>query len=1093
MLAINAFAILFLVAMFFMYKPICNYLRAKVITVASTRSTAGRHNTKGNQKKKNQKSSKNYFNSEIVSPEQEKAIGFTSFVVVMVIAFLARILTVVILALKGYKGYETDMNCFLLWGDMVYNDGLKGFYLSESFHDYPPGYMYILYIIGTLRHIFGISWDSITSVLMTKLPPILADMGIGYMVYKVASEKFKERGAALLSALILFCPPIFLDSTVWGQTDSVYTFLIILMCYMITKEKLIPAYFIFAVAILIKPQSLLFGPVLVFAIIDQIFLKDYDTKKMLKNLAFGIAAIGCIFLLMLPYGFKAALSQYTDTLGSYEYASVNAYNLWTLLGKNWAAQSDKALGITYQSWGTIFIILTIIGVAYINFKCKNSKSKYYFMSALTVTCVFALSVRMHERYMFPAIALLIMAYIVRPRKQMYVLFGLAATAAFYNMAHVLFYYDPSKYDSSNPAFYVISALVMFMLGYMIYVAVKYFTKPVIETVETESMKVIAAGAGGRGSTDGKPRICPSDTLAKMVKTDFIMMGLITAIYAVVAFANLGNMSAPVTTYSVVKQGAITLDFGKDVSVTKMWDFLGYQNNPHYIVEYTSDANGTWTTLYGEGNVWDAGGVFCWNEKDMNITARYIRISAASDNSNDSLQELVFTDASGKLIEPVNIENYSTLFDEQDLFTGRASNKNGSYFDEIYHARTAYEMIHHLYCYENTHPPLGKEFIALGVLIFGMNPFGWRFMGTLFGVLMLPIIYNFAKKLFKETWLASVTTILFAFDFMHFVQTRIATIDVFVTLFIMLSYYFMYCYSRLNFYDTPLKKTFIPLGLCGIAMGLGWASKWTGIYSSAGLAVILFAQFIKRFREYIYASSNPKGKTGDISHEYVVKNFHKLILKTIGFCCIFFVVVPVAIYLLSYIPFNDGSDRTFIAKVINAQKTMYEYHSNLNATHPYSSKWYQWPIMYRPMWYYSSVINDTLREGISAFGNPLVWWAGIPASLFMIYWMIRKKDKNAAFLLVGYLSQYAPWFLVTRVVFIYHYFPSVPFVTIMVAYCLGLMAKWKPKMKYFAFGYCVAAIILFCMFYPVLSGTPTTVSYVEHFLKWSKNWVLLQTW
>ena len=53
------------------------------------------------------------------------------------------------------------------------------------------------------------------------------------------------------------------------------------------------------------------------------------------------------------------------------------------------------------------------------------------------------------------------------------------------------------------------------------------------------------------------------------------------------------------------------------------------------------------------------------------------------------------------------------------------------------------MIHKLYCYENTHPPLGKVIMAVGVLIFGMCPFGWRFLGTLFGVLMVPIIYNFS--------------------------------------------------------------------------------------------------------------------------------------------------------------------------------------------------------------------------------------------------------------------------------------------------------------------------------------------------------------
>ena len=230
---------------------------------------------------------------------------------------------------------------------------------------------------------------------------------------------------------------------------------------------------------------------------------------------------------------------------------------------------------------------------------------------------------------------------------------------------------------------------------------------------------------------------------------------------------------------------------------------------------------------------------------MNVQARYVKISPTEDNYEDSLLELVFLDSNGKKLEPVNRDEYKNLFDEQDEFEGRASAMNGTYFDEIYHGRTAYEMIHKLYCYENTHPPLGKIFIACGVLMFGMNPFGWRFMGTLFGVFMVPIIYLFAKRFFNKEWISIVTTLLFAFDFMHFVQTRIATIDVFVTLFIMLSYYFMYCYLQKSFYDTKLQKTFIPLGLCGVAMGLSWASKWTGIYSSVGLCILFFLHMYRR--------------------------------------------------------------------------------------------------------------------------------------------------------------------------------------------------------------------------------------------------------
>lgn len=999
-----------------------------------------------------------------------------------------------IIAAAVYKGNETDMNCFLLWSQNVFDEGLSKFYLSDSFHDYPPGYMYILYIVGAIRALFSWAWDSKASIVLTKLPAIIADMFTAYLIFKIASKRLKKSGAAFLSAVYLFCPMVILDSAVWGQTDSVFTVFMVLMCYLITEKKLIPSYFVFAIGILIKPQSLFFTPVLICGIIDQVFLEDFNWKKFFKNLVLGVAAILMIGVLMLPFGFSQALNQYTGTLKSYEYATINAYNFWNMLGHNWASQYDKLLGVQYKTWGTIAIILTVIISLIISFCCKKNAGKYYFIGGFVVTTVFMFAVRMHERYLFPAMVMFLLAFAMRLRKEIYMLYALICTVAFYNAAHVLFVYDNTNFNPKAPVPIAISIGLLLTVIFMFYVAVKLYFKPADDSQEVSEIMTQIEKKNQKTQdkiTNNNP-IKKSAVLARMTKKDFIALGVITLIYAVIAFARLGNMNAPKSDYSLVKQGAVTLDMGAEVNVAKLWDFLGYKNNPTYYIEYTNDVNGEWTTLCGQGSEWDAGSVFTWNQKDINVAARYFRISPSAENGEDSILELVFTDADGNLLEPVNAKEYKNLFDEQKLFTGRSTNLNGTYFDEIYHARTAYEMIHHLYCYENTHPPLGKAIMAVGILIFGMCPFGWRFMGTLFGVLMIPIIYNFAKKFFDETWICIVTTLLFTFDFMHFVQTRIATIDVFVTLFIMLSYYFMYCYTKLNFYDTPLKKTFIPLGLCGIAMGLSWASKWTGIYSSAGLCVIFFIQMYKRFREYQYANKNIDGSTDGISHKYISDNFVKMFIKTIGFCCIFFVVIPVIIYTLSYIPFSDGTDRAFITKVIEAQKTMFNYHSVLSDTHPYSSKWYQWPIMYKPMWYYSGITADNLREGISAFGNPLVWWAGIPAFVYMLYLIYKDRDKKAIFLTLGYLSQYAPWLMVTRTVFIYHYFPSVPFVTVMLGYSFYKIVQKNPQRKKWVFVYTAAAIVLFAMFYPVLSGYPITISYAN-ILKWFDSWVLVQTW
>ena len=153
-----------------------------------------------------------------------------------------------------------------------------------------------------------------------------------------------------------------------------------------------------------------------------------------------------------------------------------------------------------------------------------------------------------------------------------------------------------------------------------------------------------------------------------------------------------------------------------------------------------------------------------------------------------------------------------LCDEQEHVPDAASFMNSSYFDEIYHVRTAIEHQKDIWPYEVSHPPLGKLIIGIGISLFGVTPFGWRFMGTLFGVLMLPVMYVFLKKLFGGKVVPVLGTVIFAADFMHYVQTRIATIDTYAVFFILLMYLFMYLWCEDG------KKRY--LALSGLFFGIG---------------------------------------------------------------------------------------------------------------------------------------------------------------------------------------------------------------------------------------------------------------------------------
>lgn len=559
---INAVAIIGFLIMLAMYFPISGYLRNRMTVVEQSGAAVRARN---NQKRKNvarNKGSRNQTQVNLDNP-QDRMIGLTVFVAVMVVAFLLRVI------IGGvYHGHEQDMSCFIAWADMVYNDGFHKFYTTMT-EGYPPGYIYILYVIGWLRHIFSIPWNSAMSDILTKMPNILTDLGMGYLIYKVASEKFRETGAALLSAVYLFCPAIILDSVVWGQTDSIYVVFLAWMFYLIAKKKLIPSYFLFALAILLKPQAMMFAPVLLYGIIDHVFLEDFNWKKFGINLGMGLVAILCMVIAVLPYGLQKVISLYTNTVGSFEYASVNAYNFWTLVGKNWISQGDRGFGLSYQTWGTIFILLIVIATAFVNFRCKKTEAKYTYIGGMLIIGIFMFSVRMHERYMYPAMAFMLLAYVMKPRRDVFILYCLSAMHFFYNVAHVLFKYDAANYDWHSPILFAISLLGMVVFAFMVYTTIRHYTR--FETEQEEKQIISRETTVKKVSAEEKNKsvIRPSSKLVKMTKQDYIAMGIITLIYAVIAFVHLGSLKAPETEYSVVTQGAVVADMGQ-VSVSERW-------------------------------------------------------------------------------------------------------------------------------------------------------------------------------------------------------------------------------------------------------------------------------------------------------------------------------------------------------------------------------------------------------------------------------------------------------------------------------------------------------------------------------------------
>ena len=493
-----------------------------------------------------------------------------------------------------------------------------------------------------------------------------------------------------------------------------------------------------------------------------------------------------------------------------------------------------------------------------------------------------------------------------------------------------------------------------------------------------------------------------------------------------------------------------------------------------------------------------------------------------------------------------MENLPGIFMQEQEGETQPSWWNSTYFDEIYHARTGYEFTKGTVPYETSHPPLGKVLISCCIMIFGMTPFGWRFAGALAGILMLPGIYLLTKQLTKKTWPAAFACGLMALDCMHLTQTQIATIDSFPVLFIIFAYFFMLRFMQIDLRSEKVRTALIPLAFSGFFMGISIASKWIGIYAGIGLAILYFwhcfrqiALGRKETRERVPgcntddsnnlrteevkiiengdhspASVNSQGrKLKDHSGECGV--FRKFVILSC-WCILFFMAVPVLIYLLSYVPYMAYNTRitglsAYLREVWRAQESMLNYHSTpgLGMDHPFYSPWWQWPIMGKPMFYASKQYLPSdypVHHSIFAFGNPVIWYSGLAALLLCLYRLIRSNryrieqndylwhihaqsgDSRYFFIIIGILAQYLPWVPVPRGTYIYHYFASLPFLMTAICLCFDIKEKkYEKTCIMIASVYMIAAAVFFILLFPYASGMNVSDAWLDIGRHFARIW------
>ncbi len=1008
------------------------------------------------------------------------------------------------------QGHGTDMNNFAAWMYRLQSEGIVNFYSPDYYADYPPGYMYVLKVIGGFVTMFNLS-DNATWLVM-KLPAIICDILIALFVFKISYKTLGSKIALIVTALVAINPLNYINSAIWGQIDSVLTLFLLISLYNVHNKKYYSGVVWFILALLLKPQALMLGPVYLFA-----YLETKDAKLIINSVLLGALLLIAIcipfspvwreggnFFLNLIKSFNPAwiIDKYASSFGIYKYATVNAFNIYALFGANWKPIDDKFLFFSYEVWGWIITIAAMVASGFVYFKLKDRWAKIFGTAFFMIAVVYAFDTNMHERYIYPAIFFLLMLYISTKDIRSLLLFGGLSAANAANVAYVLYcnlHGNMATKDSVViPIAFVQTLLIILALVWL------YKTRGESAPVRAASPPSDSAQKSDKYTNPVLLRVFNGENRdiwknVKLVRIDYIIISIIVVLYSCVAFINLGDTKAPQTFYKPSQNGdSFIVEFESPAEVGKISYYYGVgQVGDKPKVSYSFSLDGdTWTDA---DESCELKSVFKWDSVELESPTFAKFALGTFIGTEIRLGEVGFFDANGNQIPVKQIigrygGDYSSVADEQDCVPEKSSYRNGTYFDEIYHPRTAYEHLHLMPYYETTHPPLGKLIMSIGIALFGMTPFGWRFMGTLFGVLMLPLFYLFLKKIFGKTRYATLGTLLFALDFMHFSLTRMGTIDSYPVFFIILMYFFMYKFmiralslSREHkgdlFEDRKrLMSILLPLGLSGIAFGLGAASKWIAIYAGFGLFAIFVITTVKMF--------------ANLSEDYRKRILTKNLIIIVLWCALFFILIPLCIYIAAYIPISlvktsSGASQygSPLKAMLDNQKYMFNYHTGGGKDHPYASRWYQWPTIYRPLWAYKA--PDTAKGiigCISIMGNPLIWWAAIAGFAYSLYKGVRQKSYTILFLVISLASQYVPWMFIARSTFIYHFFASVPFMIMFLVYAIRELEIKFPKFKYATAVFLALCAILFVMFYPVLSGVEIPQSYADNFLRWSDQWV-----
>ena len=358
------------------------------------------------------------------------------------------------------QGLSSDLGLFSGWATALARVGPGGFYAAAAGANYPPGYLYVLWLLGSLATplggLLGMPADRAV-LLLLKLPPIAADLAIAVLLYRAARRWHGPRAGLVAAALYLFVPVTWYDSALWGQMDAVGALVMLAAVLLLVDGWSEPAAALAAFGVLVKPQDALALVIVVPVLVRRHLLRPgsgpgsrlraMDTRHgrvagiggiladqgprrlgtsaiaaalalLLPILPFDIGILGPASLAGVPVlGQLGGLGGLLVSDGAqYGVLTANAFNLWALLGPDplaraigasngaWTPDSTAILfGLPAVTLGTAALCLVGLLVAG-GLLLRDDRTAILLGFALAAFAFYALPTRVHERYLFPFFA-----------------------------------------------------------------------------------------------------------------------------------------------------------------------------------------------------------------------------------------------------------------------------------------------------------------------------------------------------------------------------------------------------------------------------------------------------------------------------------------------------------------------------------------------------------------------------------------------------------------------------------------------------------------------------------------------------------------